>query len=277
MKIGIGSYTFPWAVGVPKYALENPMTALDLLQKAIAMKVDKVQFADNMPLHELTSEQRMEIKTLADNAHIELEVGTRGLYAEHIKVYAKIAYELSSPFLRVVIDDVDYSPNKDEIVRTIYAVLPVLKRYNIVLAIENHDRFTARILADIIELTDMEYVGVCLDTANSLGAGEGIDEVLSVLNPYTVNLHVKDVCIERLSHKMGFAVLGCPAGVGIIDIPNIIKSLATNRRLQSVTLEVWSDFLGTTTETVVREEVWAQQGIAYLKNIKPDFTKILNI
>lgn len=271
IKIGIGSYTFPWAIGVSKYPLEKPMNALGLVNKAIAMNVDKVQFADNLPLHELTSEERNEIKILADSANIGLEVGTRGLLVEHIEMYAQIANEFNSPFLRVVIDDTDYRPNPNQVVKSIYALLPVLRRNDVVLAIENHDRFTSETLSDIIELTDSEYVGICLDTANSLGVGEGILEVLRTLKQYTVNLHIKDITIERLSHNMGFQVLGCPAGEGNIDIPFLIRTLGKQKKFYSATLEVWSDFTNSITETVAREELWAQRSISYLQKIKTEF------
>ena len=41
------------------------------------------------------------------------------------------------------------------------------------LGIENHDRFSAGTLRGMIEAVGCDRIGVCLDTANSLGAGEG--------------------------------------------------------------------------------------------------------
>ena len=97
--------------------------------------------------------------------------------------------------------------------RIIREVLPAYREAGIRLAIENHDRFRAHELVAIIAATDADYVGICLDTANSLGADEGIWEVARTLAPHTLNLHVKDYRIERLDHQMGFTVRGAPAGV----------------------------------------------------------------
>ncbi|NTW36601.1 MAG: hypothetical protein HGB17_10810, partial [Syntrophobacteraceae bacterium] len=50
MRLGIGSYTFPWAVGMPGHRPAQPMTALDLLDKATQLGVGVVQICDNLPL-----------------------------------------------------------------------------------------------------------------------------------------------------------------------------------------------------------------------------------
>ncbi len=267
MKIGIGSYTYPWAVSSNLYPVDRPLGAMELLKKAIKLGVDCVQFADNMPLHQISFEERNEIATIANEAGIGLEVGTRGLTLQHMEQYIGISTQFKSPFVRVVIDDIDYAPNSDQIVDIIWKLLPLLKKNDIILAIENHDRLTSSALVDIIERTDKNFVGICLDTANSIGAGEGINEVLKKLGMYTVNLHIKDITIERLPHKMGFKILGCAAGDGNIDIPMVLDNLKNNSRMFSVTLEIWSDFFENVQSTIHREELWAQKSLSYLKQI----------
>ena len=53
MRLGIGSYTYGWAIGVSGHAPERPMGALDLLERAAELGVGLVQVADNLPLHRL--------------------------------------------------------------------------------------------------------------------------------------------------------------------------------------------------------------------------------
>jgi hypothetical protein len=48
-------------------------------------------------------------------------------------------------------------------------------------AIENHDRFQARLLRLVVERAARDSTGICLDTANSLACGETVDQVLDVL------------------------------------------------------------------------------------------------
>lgn len=266
MNLGISSYTYPWAVKSNYLGQDFRSQAISLIKKAIAQKVSTLQICDNLPLHTLTPDQCIEIAKFAEESGIRIEVGTRGLTPENIKRYIDIAVAFKSPFVRVVIDDVDYAPQVNEIIKIIQAILPLLKAHEVILAIENHDRFPSATLAKIVRETDTDFVGICLDTANSLGAGEGVNEVFHELQKYTVNLHVKDIRIERLAHKMGFTVLGCAAGDGDLDIPCLLKKIEKKKDI-SVTLEIWSDFYETIEKTIAREEQWANKSIEYLNKI----------
>ena len=112
-------------------------------------------------------------------------------------------------------------------VRTIRPVLPELHGAGITLAIENHDRFTARQFAQIVQQLDSPAVGICLDTVNSLGALEGPDAVVTALAPWVVSLHVKEFCIRRADHQMGFIIEGRPAGQGRLNVPWLLEQLRT--------------------------------------------------
>ena len=135
------------------------------------------------------------------------------------------------------------------------------------LAIENHDRFSSVSLEKIILETDPNLIGICIDTANSIGAGEGINEVLQTLGPYTVNLHLKDFMIKRVSHKMGFIVEGVAAGDGILDIPFIVGQLDKTGKCKTATLEVWSNPEDSIEATLLKEKQWVERSIHYLKKI----------
>ena len=50
MRLGIGSYTYTWAVGVPGHAPPSPLSAADLVKKANAAGLHCAQIADNAPL-----------------------------------------------------------------------------------------------------------------------------------------------------------------------------------------------------------------------------------
>jgi 3-oxoisoapionate decarboxylase len=108
-------------------------------------------------------------------------------------------------------------------------------------------------------------VGICLDTANSFGAGEGLDQVAGVLAPVTVNLHVKDVAISRLPHQMGFTIEGRPLGRGQLPIRRAIDLVRAERRCRSVVLEAWVPPVANMAETVRRELAWAEESIVTLK------------
>lgn len=266
MQLGLSTYSFPWAFGVAGYPAPR-ITAQDLIRFAASQRIFRVQLGDNFPLHLLSKEKRQGIKEEADFLAVQLEVGTRRLTVENITQYISITQELGAPFLRVVIDDADFHPSEEEVVHTIHSLLPLLREKNMILAIENHDRFSAAALVRIIKATDIHFVGICLDTANSIGAGEGINEILPLLAPYTVNLHIKDFTIQRVAHKMGFCVAGCTAGDGMLNIPSLITELKKFDRCGTVTLELWSDPKETPERTVQQEAEWVEKSLRYLKTI----------
>ena len=55
MKLGISSYTYSWAVGVPGHAPARPLDENDLLDKAHEHRVSLLQIGDNLPLHTFDS------------------------------------------------------------------------------------------------------------------------------------------------------------------------------------------------------------------------------
>ena len=57
MLIGISSYTYTWAVGVPGSLPEKQLSAYDLADKAAELGLKLVQIADNLPLEKLSENE----------------------------------------------------------------------------------------------------------------------------------------------------------------------------------------------------------------------------
>ena len=267
MRLGISSYTYTWAVGVKDKEPEKKLDVNGLVEMARSRGLSCIQVADNLPLHKLSKEEQSQITELLKKENIVLETGTRGLQPENLLVYLDIAKTFRSPFLRTVIDAPGFTPRTNEIHAILRDILPELKSRGIKLAIENHDRLKASEFRDIVEKSDPEWVGICLDTANSLGAGEGIEEVFRILGPYTVNFHIKDIVVRRIWHMMGFEVEGVPAGQGILPIERLVSQLSEWGKCESGILELWTPQQPTIDETIRLESRWADESIAYLKGI----------
>lgn len=265
MYLGLSTYTFPWHIELAK-ASPAPFTFTDMLQITCDKQKGYFQLGDNYPLHLLSDAELNELKKTASGKNIRLQAGTRRLTVDNILRYITIAQKLESEFLRVVTDDADYEPSAGEVTQIIQQLIPSLKQAGIVLAIENHDRFTAKALVNIIEETDPEWVAVCLDTANSLGAGEGIHETAPLLLPYTINVHIKDFNIERVHHKMGFTVSGAPAGEGMLNIPWLIAECKKYKRCATATLELWMNREESDEATLLKEKDWINKSIIFLNN-----------
>jgi len=263
MKLGISSYTFTWAVGVKDHLPENPLTWRGLLELAQELGVGLIQIADNMPLHKLTEDELEGLIRIASDKGIELEAGANKMTPENLESYLTIAERIKSKILRFVIDGENYTPTLEDVISTIKNFESEFRKRKTILALENHDRFHAHQFRKIIEDVGSPYVGICLDCANSLGAGEGFHEVVNQLAPYVVNLHLKEISIKRKYHKMGFDIEGKPFGEGCLPLEWILSRLEPKCR--TAILELWTPPEDALADTILNEQNWARQSITYLR------------
>jgi sugar phosphate isomerase/epimerase len=271
MRLGISSYAYPWAIGVPGYpAPARRMTPLGLLDRAVALGVRTVQFADYMPLHDLSETQLDILRLQADERRLEIELGTSGIERVQLIRYLEIAVRLRAKLLRTVTDTATHRPSPSEAVHLLGSIVPELVRRGVTLALENHDRFTAPTLRRIVDDVGSPFVAICLDTANSLGCSEGPDLVLETLGPRTRCLHVKDYTIRRLPHRFGFIIEGAAAGRGNLDLPRWLTRLREMGSDVGVILEQWPSPEPTIEATIEKEAEWAQQSVAYLRQLVSD-------
>lgn len=263
LRVGLSSYTYPWAVGMPDAPSPRPLTHDDLLERAVELGVPVVQIADNLPLATLTRHELRRLRDRADERGLNLEVGTRGLAAATVEDHLDIAVTLGSPLLRMVVDQGGHEPTPAEIVALLRPHADAFRRAGVTLAIENHDRLPSSVLAAVVEELGTDWVGICLDTVNSLGALEGPAVVIATLGPYAVNLHVKDVTVERANSSLGFDVRGCPVGAGRLDLDLLLDAVPVDRPLTAV-IELWTPRQATVAETVALERRWAEQSVHHL-------------
>jgi len=265
MRSGLSTYTFTWAVGVPGKLPQNPMTAFDLIDLAHKHNLQCVQIADNLPLHSFSIEKLTELKVYAKSKNIIIESGSNHLTESNLEKYIEIAEFLESDILRFVIDGPDYKPSTDVVIGIIKNFSSILESKNILLAIENHDRFEARQFESIINQVASPNVGICLDTVNSMGAGEGVETIVNILAPYTFNFHLREYEVRRVWHKMGFIIEGKPLGQGMLPVKKILEKLTS--KCKSAILEQWTPPAENIEDTVKKEMEWGLQSIKALKEL----------
>ncbi len=269
--LGIGSYAVAWSIGVPGYsAPPEPLDAFGLVRMAAESGVRLVQIADNLPLHTMTSDLLDALLAESRRLSVAIEVGTRGIAPEHLLRYLAIAKQLGSLLLRTVVDTATHHPEPPEILATIRPLLPEFERAGIQLAIENHDRFHAETLAQLMRDFDSPQVGICLDTVNSFGSMEGPQHVVAALAPYVVNLHVKDFSIRRADHNMGFLLTGTPAGEGMLNVSWLLNQLWAQGRTFNAILELWPPPEADSAATVTKERDWIARSISFLRQYIKD-------
>lgn len=270
MRLGLGSYAYAWAIGVEGLPPRDPLTPLGLLEEAARLGVALVEMDDNLPLHRLQPEALDALERRASALGIAIRVGTRGSDPALLRRYLELATRLGSPIVRTVVDTPSYQPSLDELCDSWETLLPAFAERGVVLAVENHDRFAARDLVHLMQRLDSPAAGICLDTANSLGALEGPDVVLPALAPWTVHLHLKDFTIARANHNMGFVVQGCPTGQGRLDVPWLLELLRAHGRDPDAIIELWPPPEPTLEETIAKERRWAEQSVAYMRQLLRD-------
>ncbi|MBI1277479.1 MAG: TIM barrel protein [Anaerolineaceae bacterium] len=267
MKLGLGTYAYAWAIGIADYPPSQPMDAFAFIRRAAELGVHVIQIADNLPLHKLSANEQKALLSEANTLGIQFEVGTRGITPDNLQTYLGLAYQFGSPILRVVVDTADHHPSPDEAVKLLCLMMPEFERVGITLAIENHDRFKVRTLVDILQQVGSPNIGICLDTVNSFGAGEGPEAVVDGLGPYVVNLHVKDFSIRRHRHNLGFEIHGTPAGEGMLDMPWLLQELRQYMRDFNAILETWPPPEPNVAQTIVKEDAWVIQSVDYLRTM----------
>lgn len=266
----LGSFALGWDARQPVASLP-PITPVGFVSFAAGLGYQGVQFSDNLPLHHLSDSDFVELRAHADALDMVIEVGTRRLEAAVVNRYLEIAIMLGSPFVRLVVDDTGFQPSCSEIISRLRSCIQEFDRVGVVLALENHDRLRAAELNKVLEAVDSRSLGICFDTANSFGAGEDPLTVVSLLAPHVVNIHMKDVAIERFPHKQGFTIKGTPLGKGQMPLTQVLSTAGLNGRLRSATVEHWIEPEETPAETFVKAKEWCRQSAPALKDLCAHF------
>lgn len=265
MKVGFSSFTIPWAVGGVESEHPVSMSAFELLERAKEIGAEVLQIADNLPIGALSDEELALLKSTADSYSIALEVGTRGIKPENIANFLRIAKTLGSPILRVVIDHQGHEPSIDEIVNLLKPFGEEFISAKIKLAIENHDRLTCAQFNEIIDRTGSDWIGICLDTVNSMGAVEAPNTVIPALAPRAINVHMKDFEVVRTNGQMGFTIRGTALGQGRLNVKEVIAAVGGVKRDITAVVELWTPRQESYEATVALENRWAHESVKYLR------------
>lgn len=264
MQLGLSSYAYGWAVA-QGLAHFDEHTLLDRTRQ-FGLRLS--QFGDHIPLVQFDARRLDRLRARSVDQGIALEVGARGLWPENLLAHISLCERLGSRLLRFVVDSADFEPSPAQIVGILRAHASRLEASGVTLGIENHDRLGVRVLKQIVQEVGSPSVGICLDTANSLGAGEGLGEVLQVLGEHTVNLHLKDFAIARVPSLMGFMVQGRAAGEGMMDAPRVVAQVERWGRCATAVVETWTPPEADIEATLAREREWARRSVEFLQSLK---------
>ena len=168
---------------------------------------------------------RVSSALVANDLYCELD--TRGTTFNELAPVLEIAHALGARLVRSYVryphdrfDDTYLASQVAELRR----IVPLLRRYNIRLAIENHEFETS---ADVINFVtavgEPDWVGVLCDVGNPMMAWEDPLAAVQAMAPYAFGVHFKDHGV--IMDEGEPVVCGFPLGEGSIDLDAVFRTL----------------------------------------------------
>ena len=111
--------------------------------------------------------------------------------------------------------------------RSLLMALPVVKKHQIRLAVENHKDFRVPEMLALMQRLSSEYIGICVDTGNSIALLEDPMAVVEAYAPFAFATHLKDMAVQEC--ESGFLLAEVPLGEGFLDLPAMVATLRRAR------------------------------------------------
>ncbi|MCC8189190.1 MAG: sugar phosphate isomerase/epimerase [Planctomycetes bacterium] len=266
MRLGVGTYTYPWATG--KYTGDNRLPTAALLECAGRLPgVTVVQLCDHSSAETLAGAALDAVTARARELGLVLQVGTRGIDPAHLAAFCDAAQRLGGGLVRSMLPVTGPGSAYDDARAMLREALPRYQQAGVTLALENHDQTPCRVLRRLVEAVGSPSLGICLDPVNSYGIGEDSQRILDTLVPVTACFHAKDYRIDRLDYGLGFAITGTAAGDGLLDLPAILDRFDRAAVTPDIIIEQWTPRQAGTEETIRLESEWAVRGAGYLHGL----------
>jgi sugar phosphate isomerase/epimerase len=262
MGIGLSTYAFFWQFSE---TAERPLTLIDMVKKTHQLGLTVFQICDYAPIQSMSDTELAEVRDVAESSGIQLELGTRGIQKSHLTNYLDIASKLDSTFLRTMLHTSDHKPSVPEAIALLNKVLPTCADRGVTIGLETYEQVSTDDLIHVVEGVGSPFLGVCLDPANSVARLELPVDVIDRTAPFVVNMHVKDFTFTRQAGWVGFSLIGCPLGEGLLDYDGMIAVVQPGANVNQV-IEHWLPWQGTSKVTCQLEERWTQHNIDTLRS-----------
>jgi len=263
MTIGLGTYAFVWQW---HDTADNPLMLAQMIDRTADLGVRVFQICDYPPLESYEPDDLDRLRTHASRRGVRLELGTRGVRAEHLRRYLDIARRLDATMLRSMINTGDHRPNPDEAISLLASAAPVFEDAGVTIALETYEQIPVATLVDIVRRVDSPAVGICVDPANCVAALELPKATVEAVAPYVWNVHVKDFVFSRRDGWVGFTLAGCPLGEGLLDYQHLVTTTRATERGLSQIIEHWLRWQGDSASTIRTENEWNLRNLTYLRS-----------
>lgn len=210
--------------------------APQLIDYAAALKVDSLFLSDLDVYESLAEDDLKRLKERADQAGLELHVGTgsicpssatfnnkRGTADEHLALAIRVARALGSPVVRCYQGSAEDRKTPGGLGVHIKNTVQVLRnargaaeKANVKIAVENHaGDMQAWELVELMEAAGRDFVGATMDSGNATWTLEDPLTNLEILAPYALTTGMRDSAIWEDAD--GAVVQWSAIGDGVVD------------------------------------------------------------
>ncbi|WP_423822757.1 TIM barrel protein [Salinisphaera sp. SPP-AMP-43] len=265
MNIGLSTYAFTWRGSAHMPA---PMTLADMLDETADLGGSVFQICDYPAIEHFSADELAALYRRAQALGLTLELGTRGLTPAKLGRYLDIAAALDVRLLRSMFNDAESQPTADQAEHSLREIAPRLQNQGVTLALETYEQVAVETLMTTIEALDDPHIGVCLDPGNCVAALEMPDNVIARTADRVANLHIKDFCFTRAEGWVGFRLLGCPLGDGLLPLNAMLERVAPAARGINLIVEHWLDWQDDAEHTATVEAEWTRHSMNILRSIQ---------
>ncbi|CAH0305552.1 hypothetical protein SRABI80_04378 [Peribacillus frigoritolerans] len=165
------------------------------------------------------------------------EIDTNGSDPEHLKEVIKASHRIGADVIRTYTCLGEYDPERlKKAPEDIKQIVPLLEKYRIKLAVENHEEELTDEVIQIINEVNSPWVSAHCDVGNGMMAWEDPVEAVRKLAPYAFTTHFKDHII--IHDGEDYRVCGVPVGTGNIDTEECFKILVEKSTLNRINVEM---------------------------------------
>ncbi|MFE7977077.1 sugar phosphate isomerase/epimerase family protein [Streptomyces shenzhenensis] len=259
MAYGISTYAYFWRISD---RAPEPLSLTDMLRDTAELGGQVFQICDYAPIESYDAARLADVRATARDLGLRLELGTRGIRAERLDTYLRLARELDVTLVRSMLNTADHRPGTAEAVVLLKQAVPRYADAGVTLGLETYEQVATDDLLTVVRGVDSPHLGVVLDPGNSVARLERPVDVVAATAPYVVNIHVKDFAFTRRDGWVGFTYAGCPLGEGLLDYAGMIAAVRPGERGINQIVEHWLPWQDAGFDATARlEHQWTQHSI----------------
>jgi 3-oxoisoapionate decarboxylase len=261
MPVGLSTYAFFWR---SSDAAPRPLGLPEMLAETAALGATVFQICDYPAIESMSQAELQRLRDQAADLGITLELGTRGITLAHLERYRELAVALGVRFVRSMLHTAKHKPAPAAAADLLRQAVPRYRDEGVTLGLETYEQVSTKDLLTVIQRVDSPNLGVCLDPANCVARLEMPADVIAAVAPYVVNMHVKDFTFTRKEGWVGFSLIGCPLGTGLLDYDALVQAVRPGERGVSQIVELWLPRGISIADTCRTEQEWTRQSAEFL-------------